>query len=55
MTTIYAAILTLCGMNFRRSEMKRFENIKTSVAERPIPSPFAMLVVTASVGHIPST
>ena len=53
MITTYAAILTLSGIIFLKSETSMFDIIKTTVAESPIPKPFLRVVVTASVGHIP--
>jgi hypothetical protein len=36
-------------------EITRFEQVSTARVESPIPIPFDILVVTASVGHIPTT
>ena len=51
--TMNAGIRTLSGMILRRSEINRFEKIRTTVVVRPIPIPFDAEVVIASVGHIP--
>ena len=52
--TIYAGIRTPFGITFRNAEIKRFERIRTTVVDNPIPNPFIADEVTASVGHIPS-
>ena len=54
MITMYAAMRTCLGMNLRRREMSRFESTNTAAAESPMPTPFFMDVVVASVGHVPS-
>ena len=41
-------------MTLRRAEIKRVDIIRTHIVELPIPTPLMALVVTASVGHIPS-
>ena len=51
--TIYAGSLTVSGITFLRSEITIFEHTSTNVVESPIPTPFAAIVVMASVGHIP--
>ena len=53
--TIYAGSLTVSGITFLRSEITIFEHTSTNVVESPIPTPFAAIVVMASVGHIPSS
>ena len=51
---MYEGILTFVGMKFLNNDIKRLENSKTKVVASPIPIPFATLVVTARVGHMPS-
>ena len=52
--TIYEAMRICCGMIFRSSEMKTFEQASTAVTASPMPTAFAIDVVTARVEHIPS-
>ena len=54
-TTINAGIRTPSGMNFLRREIIRLDIARTTVVVRPIPIPLIADVVTASVGHMPST
>ena len=54
-TTMNAGIRTLDGMKLRRSEMTRLEQTSTNAVASPMPRPLSTLVVTASVGHMPST
>ena len=53
--TINDAILILLGMNFLTRDITRFENTNTNVAESPMPIALISDVVTARVGHIPSS
>ena len=46
---------TLEGTKLRISEMTRLEHTRTNVVASPMPMPFCTEVVTASVGHMPST
>ena len=52
--TIYDGILTESGITFLSEDIIAFERARTTVVESPIPIPFNIDVVTASVGHIPS-
>ena len=54
MMTMKAGILTLSGITFLSIEIRRLDITRTTVVVSPIPTPFIALVVTASVGHIPS-
>ena len=51
--TMYAAIRTSLGINFLKSEIRRFERISTTVAEIPMPKPLTSDVDVASVGQVP--
>ena len=51
--TMYAAILTCFGINFLRREIRRFDNTRTAVAERPMPRPLIRVVEVARVGQVP--
>ena len=55
MTTINDGILTVSGMTFLSNDITRLERARTKVVARPIDRPLMADVVTASVGHIPST
>ena len=52
-TVMYAAIRTLFGIILRSREITMLEQISTAVADRPMPIPFVIEVVVASVGHRP--
>ena len=52
--TMNAGILTLSGITFLRSDMKRLLRVSTAAVVSPIPSPLTAEVVTARVGHMPS-
>ena len=54
MIMIYTGTLTPLGITLRRSEMIKFDIMRTAMVATPIPRPFFALVVTARVGHIPS-
>ena len=51
--TMNAGILTLSGITFLSTEIKRLLSARTAAVVSPIPRPFMADVVTASVGHIP--
>ena len=53
-TTIKAGTRTPSGMIFRSMEIIRFDSARITVVVSPIPIPLMALVVTASVGHMPS-
>ena len=55
MITMNAGMRTWSGMNLRSIEIAALEPISTNVAAAPMPRPFSAQVVTASVGHVPST
>ena len=50
-----AGIRTSSGTNFLKIDITVFDPIRTNVAASPIPIPFIAAVVTAIVGHMPST
>ena len=54
-TTMNAGILILSGITFLSNEITKFEHVKTTAVESPIPIPFIAELVTARVGHIPIT
>ncbi|OQA37256.1 MAG: hypothetical protein BWY56_01104 [Acidobacteria bacterium ADurb.Bin340] len=54
-TTMKQGMRIFSGITPRSAEMKRLERISTKVAAMPMPRPSDMLLVTASVGHMPST
>ncbi len=54
-TMINAAIRTLFGIKFFKSEIKRFEKTNTKVVAAPIPIPLKAEVVTAKAGQVPKT
>jgi hypothetical protein len=47
--------LTESGITLFKSEMTTFEQTSTKVVASPMAIPFFAIVVTASVGHIPSS
>ena len=53
--TIYDAILAFSGINFLKSEIKKFEHVKTAIVAKPIPIPFETVVETPNVGQVPRT
>ncbi len=53
-TTIKQGSLTALGITFFSRDITALEQISTKVVARPMPMPFEAIVVTASVGHIPS-
>ena len=55
MMTIKAGMRTLSGITLRRAEMAMLLPSSTKVAAAPMPRPLMALVVTASVGQVPST
>ena len=55
MTRIYAGILTFLGMKFLSIEIIALLQTSTNIVASPIDKPLTAAVVTASVGHVPST
>ena len=55
MTTMKAGMRTLSGIKLRSREITALEPSSTKVAAAPMPRPLMALVVTASVGQVPST
>ena len=55
MTMIKQAIRIFEGMTLRSMDTRMLEQTSTKVAARPIPRLFSSDVVTARVGHMPST
>ena len=49
------AMRTFLGMMLRTSEMMTLDRASTKMTAAPMPRPFSALVVTARVGHRPST
>ena len=47
--------MTCSGITFRSREMTILEQISTNMVDKPMPMPLNAAVVTASVGHIPSS
>ena len=48
-------LFTCSGITFRSSEITMLEQMSTNIVDSPMPMPLNAAVVTASVGHMPSS